>query len=402
MAKTPITMYQPIPRRNFFKGTFFGAASAAVFGLHAQPAPAPKTWRAAIIGHSGKGDYGHEHDLIFNDLPNTEVVAVADPDAGGRAKAVARSHAKRSYADYREMLEQEKPHLVSVAPRWTLEHHAMAMAALNSGAHVYLEKPITHTLAEADELIATAEKRGLKIVVAHQIKLTPAIQHLKKKLDDGLIGELLEIRAHGKQDHRAGGEDMIVLGTHLFDLIRLFAGQPRWCTARVLEKGREATKQDARQATEGIGKVLGDEIHALFAFEKGVQATFVSRNKYRATAGPWGMELIGTKGRVRILTEISPKIFLAKAGDWTNDGRAIEWRPLPDDPSRNIPENERGFRQANRRIVDAWLNAIQTGREPLCSARAGMEALELAMAVFQAGLSGERITLPLSARGHPL
>src|SRR5437870_13274923 len=113
--------------------------------------------RASIIGHTGHGNYGHAHDLIFNGREDVRVVAVADADADGRAQAAARSHALRSYADYRQMLEKEKPNLVCIAPRWTDEHHAMALAALRVGAHLYVEKPFTQPLAEADELLAVAE-----------------------------------------------------------------------------------------------------------------------------------------------------------------------------------------------------------------------------------------------------
>src|SRR5437899_7074451 len=171
------------------------------------------------------------------------------------------------------MLEREKPQLVSVAPRWTDQHHAMALAGLRAGAHVYLEKPITRTLAEADELLEVANRAGLKIAVAHQMRLAPNILFLKKSLEEGLIGELLEIRAHGKQDQRAGGEDLIVLGVHLFDLMRFFADDPLWCAARVLHDGHEITLADAHPATENIGLVAGDEIFAQFAFPRGVNAT---------------------------------------------------------------------------------------------------------------------------------
>ena len=75
----------------------------------------------------------------------------------------------------------------------------------------------TISLAEADDLLAVAEKKRLKIGVAHQMRLAPNIQSLKARLGDGVIGDLLQIRAHGKQDTRAGGEDMLVLGTHLFE-----------------------------------------------------------------------------------------------------------------------------------------------------------------------------------------
>ena len=320
----------PMTRRRFLVCSVGFTASAPIL-LHAEEKR--QTFRAAIIGHTRHGNYGHEHDLIFNGRENIQVVAVADPDAAGRAKAVARSHALRQYADYHEMLQKEKPQLVCVAPRWTDEHHAMAMAALNAGAHVYLEKPITQTLAEADELISTATRARLKVVVAHQMRLAPNILALKQSFDQRLIGELLEIRAHGKQDHRAGGEDLVVLGVHLFDLMRCLAGEPLWCAARVLQNGHEITLADAHPATENIGAVAGDEIVAEFAFGKGVHATFTSRAKNLEAAGPWGMELIGTKGAVKILMEMIPKIYRLNPGTWGAQGKTDEWRLWEQDPT---------------------------------------------------------------------
>src|SRR5262249_34142994 len=141
------------------------------------------------------------------------------------------------------------------------------------------EKPFTQTLVEADQLLALATRSGLKIAVAHQMRLAPNMLALKLALEAGVVGGLLGIRAHGKQDHRAGGEDLIVLGVHLFDLMRFFAGDPSWCVARVLQHGHEISLEDAHAATEGIGPVAGNEIEAGFSFPKGVYGTFTSRAK---------------------------------------------------------------------------------------------------------------------------
>ena len=390
-----------INRRKFFQNSALLAGGAAL-ALHAQEAKSNGVLRAAIIGHTGRGDYGHGLDVIFNDVPNVEVVAVADPDANGRVAAARKSKAARQYADYREMLAKEKPRLVSIAPRWTDQHHAMALAALQSGAHIYMEKPFTQTLTEADELLAVADKAGLKIAVAHQMRLAPNIMHLKRALAAGLIGELVELRSWGKQDERAGGEDMLVLGTHVFDLLRSFAGEPDWCTARILHQGREFTQADARTAREQIGLLGGNEIEAQFAFANGIFATFTSRAKLRETVGHWGIELIGSKGVVRILLDIFPAVFTLQSSGWKSDGKSDSWQPLKDDPTLKLSAEEKGFGPANRRVVDDWLTAIRQNREPSCSGRNGMKAVEMVMAVYQAGLSGRRIMFPLTDRKHPL
>lgn len=356
---------------------------------------------AAIIGHTGRGNYGHSLDLIFADRPGIEVVAVADPDAGGRERALTRIGARRGYADFREMLARERPQLVCVAPRWTEQHHAMVRAALEIGAHVYCEKPFMRTLAEADDVLALAARSGRRIAVAHQGRLAPATLRLKRRIDEGLIGDLLEIRVHGKQDKRAGGEDMLVLGTHQFDLVRFFAGDPSWCSARVLHDGRDIVRADARTVAEAIGPVAGDEIEALFALPRGVNVHYTSRAREAAAAGPWGMEFIGSKGRARLLNDVVTDAFFLRETAISDQGQVREWRPLLDEPAV-AGTIDRSFTAANRLVVDDWLDAIAKEREPVCSGLAAMKSLEMIHAVWAAGLSRGRVELPLQSRTHPL
>ena len=397
---------EAVSRRQFIVNSSLAVGAVVLSNrrlVSAEPVNRPaRKLRAAIIGHTGKGDYGHGMDLVFNDRENIEVVAVADPVPSGRAQAAERCKALRQYEDYRMMLGKEKPDLVSIAPRWTDQHRAMALTALEAGAHVYIEKPFTQTLAEADELLAIADKAGLKIAVAHQMRLAPNILYLKRAIESGLIGDLAQMHAYGKQDQRAGGEDLLVLGIHLFDLMRFFAGDVLWCTARVLQDGHEITRGDARAATENIGPIAGDEIEAQFAFAHGVTATFASRAKLRSTVEHWGIELIGSKATVRILADIFPMVYLLRSSRWEESGRTEHWQRLENDPALNATPAERGVAAANRRVVGDWLEAIQKNREPICSGRAARQALEMVMAIYHAGLSSSRVTLPLKDRTHPL
>ena len=183
-----------------------------------------KVYRAAAIGRTGKGNWGHGLHLGLKNHPRIEVVAVADEDAQERQVKQEELAASRAYADWREMLEAEQPEVVTVGPRWTDCHLEMVLACLEVGAHVYCEKPMTWNLAEGDQIVAKAEETGRKVAVAHQGAYMPRIQHVKEVLAQGQIGAVQAIRAHGKQDRRGGGEDMIVLGTHLFNMMRLFVG----------------------------------------------------------------------------------------------------------------------------------------------------------------------------------
>ena len=381
------------------------AALMAARRLHAGYGDKDKHFRytAAIIGHTGRGNYGHDVDLVFKDRDNVETVALADPDAAGREKAAARAQPQRQYADYREMLEKEKPQLVAICPRWTDQHHAMAMAALSAGAHLYMEKPVTTTLAEADEILALAEKKKLKVGVAHQMRMAPSVVFLKKQTDAGLLGDLLEMRAWGKQDpNRTGGEDMLVLGTHMFDLMRMFGGDVLGCSARVTHKGKEITRADARQPSEQIGPVAGDEISAQFHFAGSLVGSFTSRARMAAQTGHWGLELIGSKGSARILADIWPRVFYSTPAKWSDAGRTEQWKPLESDPAHQFALGVRGFPHANARLLDAWLEAIAKDREPTCSGQNAAKALEMVMAVYHASLQQKRVAVPLEDRRHPL
>lgn len=384
-------MNPPLNRRAFVRRMTLAALAAP--SLVRAAADAPLT--AAVIGHTGRGDYGHGLDGIFQNRPGIKLVALADPDDAGRARAAKKISAPRQYADYRELLEKERPKLVSVAMRHADQHHAIVLAALRAGAHVYCEKPFTTTPAEADELLREASQRNLKITVSHTMRMMPVMLRLRQALREGLIGDLVELRAYGKQDARAGGEDMMVLGTHLFDLMRMFAGDPQSCSARVLWQGRDIVPTDGRLVKDNVGLVAGDEVFAQFSFAKGVNATFTSAAKLRETVGHWGMELLGSKGAVRVACDISPNVFLRQSTAWQAGGRTDEWKPFDAALIQSPPEHNLG-------PVGDWLDAIARNREPECSGRNGAWAVEMVMAVYHAALIKARVPFPLTSRPHPL
>ena len=389
-----------LSRRHFFAT---GSGFIATNLLSASPISVKK---AAIIGHTGAGDYGHGIEKIFQGMPDVSVVAVADPVEAGRTKAMASSGAAKGYADYREMLAKEKPDLVAIAPRWATEHHDMAIAALEAGAHLYLEKPFTVTLAEGDAILSLAKQKGLRVAVAHVTRMAPAVRRLEKVLREGLIGDVLEIHTVGKMGSRSGGQDMMVLGLHVFDLARLFAGDVEWCQARIRQSGRPAALADAKESpSDKVGRVMGDDIFAYFAMKSGVNVTFRSRVGLEKATGPFGMEIIGTQGIVRVNSGFAPGISLLPNPDREATTRVENWQMWTggvDPATETTFEGLTGYDAAHRRAVRDWLHAIHDQREPLASGERALKAIELAHGVFAAGVGGERIAFPLVKRTHPL
>jgi predicted dehydrogenase len=132
--------------------------------------------KTAVIG---VGYLGKFHADKYAALPNSELVAVMDanPDT---AKTIAAKHNVQALTDYKSLLG--KVDAVSIAAPTTL-HYQIAKDFLNHGSHVLIEKPITVTVAEADELIDIAKKKGLLIQVGHLERFNAAILDLDKALD---------------------------------------------------------------------------------------------------------------------------------------------------------------------------------------------------------------------------
>jgi len=266
-----------------------------------------RNFRVAVIGHTGHGDYGHGLDKMWLQLPETEIVAVADADAKGLAAAQKRLNVAKGFADYRAMLAEINPDIVVIGPRHIDEHRDMALAAAEAGARgIYIEKPLCRTPAEADEIVAACERRNVKLAVAHRNRYHPALQAVDRLVKDDAIGRLVELRGRGKEDARGGALDLWVLGAHVLNLICYFAGKPLACSATLLQEGHPVARGDIKEGAEGVGPIGGDEAHARFEMERGVPAFFDTVKNAGTAAAGFGLQLVGTKGIIDLRGDKDP------------------------------------------------------------------------------------------------
>src|SRR3954451_24358589 len=257
-------------------------------------------YRAAVIGRTGRGDYGHGIDVSLLDQPRLKVVAVADEDAKGRAEAVRRLGVGRDYADYREMLDREKPEFVAVAPRWLDRHREMLLACAERGIHVFCEKPLAPTLADCDAIVAACERSHTKLAIAFQTRYSPRYERVRELIAGGTIGEVLELRGRGKEDRRGGGEDLMVLGSHILDLFRGLLGDAAWCFARVTEGGRPVGRAEVRQGAEGLGLLAGDRVDAMYGFVDSPVVAHFATARPRAPGRRFGVQILGSRGCIEL------------------------------------------------------------------------------------------------------
>ena len=393
-----------LARRAFLAGA--AATMAAASSCSARGSQAAKKYRVAVIGHTGRGDYGHGLDIAWKDVPQAEVVAVADADEKGLAQAMKRLGNVKGYPDYRRMLDEVKPDLVAVAPRWLDEHHDMVLAAAERGVRgIYLEKPMCRTLAEADEMIAACEKNKVKLAAAFQTLYSQKLPVIKKLIDDDGIGQVLEFRARGKDDRlRGGGEDLCVLGPHMFNLIQFFGGDPQWCFASVYQQGHPVTKADVTEGNEGIGPLAGDNVHAMYRLAGGATAYFDSVRNAAGSPSRFGLEILGAKGIIQIFnTGHLPECFYLRDSSWSPGRSKKQWVPISSaGVGKPEPLKDLGLHGGNLRAIGDLIAAIEEDRQPAASMYAARSAWEMVVAVFESHRTGGPVTLPLKNRQNPL
>lgn len=385
---------------------FLAAASVA-----STLAPLPlqaveKRLRVAVIGHTGRGNFGHGLDTVWLKVPETEIVAAADPNEAGLAKELKKLKVDRGYSDYRKMLREVKPDIVAVCPRHADQHRDMSIAAAESGAKgIYIEKPFCPTPAEADEITVACKKHGTKLAIAHRNRYNPTLQAIDKLIADDGIGRLLEIRGRGKGDRRGGVEDLWVLGSHVLNLMQYFGGDPLTCSGTLYQDGKRATKKQVREGGEGLGLMAGNELHARYEFSKGVIGTFDSiANDGTRNAG-FGLQLIGSKGIVNIQCDRTPLAHLVPGNPFAPTKEPRPWIPIttagPGKPEPNavaLQETMNHIRPA-RDLIDA----IRNDRSPLCDIEQARWTVEMICGVLESHRqNGLAVSLPLKERGNAL
>jgi predicted dehydrogenase len=376
------------------------ALPASMAFLPAASAAPRKTYRACVIGDTKNGHYGHNLHLVWNVRDDVDIVAVADPDEAGGLKRAREVDAEKTYADFNEMLEKELPDLVTIAPRSSGNHLKYFEAAARIGAHGIMEKPLATDLAEADAMVRLAEEKNLKWGIAFNFRATPQFEHARRMIvEEKIIGDILELRVRGKEDRRAGGEDLIVLGIHSFDMMIALAGMPDWCQSDIRMEGRPAVKSDVRLPGEDIGPVVGDSIQATFGFPNGIYGHFGSRNTKDGNGGRWGLDVYGTRGIVTIRPDRQPMIHLLRESSWAPGEKEARWEPLPDAP---ITETKNRHTERYAPIVHDIIAAIEEDRPPKVSLQDGRNATEMIHAVFASHAKGARVAIPLKERAHPL
>lgn len=342
----------------------------------------------ALIG-CGRISTNHIKAAVNNNL---EIVAVCDV-LSERMESVLAKHGLekdegiKRYADYQQMILENKIELVSIATESGL-HAEIALYCIESRIHVIIEKPIAMSLMDADRIIALSEEKGVKVCSCHQNRFNIAVQELRNALEAGRFGKLshgsIHVRWNRNQDYYTqapwrgtwsqDGGALMNQCIHGIDLLR-------WMFGDEVEEVYGQTRQQFHHYLEAE-----DVGMAIVKFKNGAIGTIEgTTNVY-----PQNMEetlyVFGEKGTVKIGGKATNNI---EVWDFTDETESDNKRKGLAEVSGNVYGN------GHTKLFADMIEAIKENRKPYVDALAGRNALELVLAIYKSQKNGQVMKLPL-------
>jgi predicted dehydrogenase len=183
------------PRRDFLKTSATALAGFYIVPRHVIGGPGYKAPSDKLmIAGIGVGGKGYSDIRSFYESGNAEIVALCDVD-DSRAERSVKDHPKaKYYRDYREMLEKERNNIDAVSVSTPDHNHAVqTLMAMQMGKHVYVQKPLTHTIHEARVLTEAAEKYKVVTQMGNQGASGDGVRQMREWYAAGLIGEATKV-----------------------------------------------------------------------------------------------------------------------------------------------------------------------------------------------------------------
>ena len=328
-----------------------------------------------------------------NNSDSLEIVAVCDIVPSNMDKVISilgnDGGNVKKYTDYKEMLAAEKPNLVAIATE-SGNHAFIALDVIEAGSSLIIEKPIALSLADADAIIAAAEKKGVVLCACHQNRFNKSIRKIREAIEENRFGKLFHGTAHIRWNRGV-------------DYYKQAPWRGTW------EQDGGALMNQCIHNIDLLRWMMGDEIVEVVGFTDNLCHDFID-------AEDLGLALIrfknGSYGIVEGTTNIFPEnleetlYIFGEKGTAKAGGKSVniieEWRfgDGKDDAEtvkeqyKDTPLNVYGF--GHTPLYTDVIDAINTGRAPYVDGYAGRRALELVLAIYKSAAEGGSVKLPLT------
>lgn len=342
----------------------------------------------ALIG-CGRVSLNHIKAALNNHL---EICAVCDvlPEAMDSLLAkygLEKDESIHRYTDYKELLAAEKPTLVSIATE-SGSHAEIALACVDAGVNVIIEKPMAMSMSDAEEIIRQSGEKGVKVSACHQNRFNVAVQETRKALEAGRFGKLSHGSVHVRWNRNRGyyeqapwrgtwaqdGGCLMNQCIHGIDLLR-------WMMGDEVEEIYGVTKQQFHDylQCEDIGM-------AVVKFRNGAVGTIEGTTNVYPKNLEETLYLFGETGTVKLGGTSTNNIDV---WDFSTEDEADEKNKGLQEPTSNVYGN------GHTSLFADMIEAIEQDRKPYVDAAAGRNALEMILAIYQSAATGKPVKLPL-------
>ena len=336
------------------------------------------------VGLVGCGRISKTHFDALRKVDGLTLTAVCDVD-GGRAERAAEEQRVPAYGSLDEMLRAGDVDLVAICTPSGL-HSAHGAAAARAGKHVVTEKPMSLTLAQADELVRACDEAGVQLFVVKQNRLNPPVQLLKRAVDKGRFGRIymanVTVRWQRPQEYydaepwrgtwEFDGGAIMNQASHYVDLMQWLVGPVESILAKTATQGRRIEAEDS-----GIG-ILKFQSGALGVMEVNV-LTYPKNLEGSIT-------ILGEKGSVKIGGTAVNRVEHWMFADYDDDDKLVEL-------ASTNPPNVYGFGHEGyyRNVV----SVLRGEAKPETDGRAGRKSLEVILGIYESAKSGRDVSIPL-------
>jgi UDP-N-acetyl-2-amino-2-deoxyglucuronate dehydrogenase len=329
------------------------------------------------FGLVGCGRVAPRHAESLSNLPHTHLVAVADANVT-RARRFAATFGADAYDDFRLLLDRPDIDVIDICTPSGL-HASMAIAAMQAGKHVLVEKPMALDLGDADRMIAVAATTGCKLGVVLQNRYNPPMQDLRRAVDEGRLGRLLlgnaTVRWYRPQEYyedgwhgtwAMDGGALMNQSIHHIDALQWLLGDPvsvTACTATLAH----------RMEAEDVGVALIRFAGGALGVVEGSTITYPENLEGSVT-------LFGERGSVKVGgTALNRKVFWKIEGELEHE-REILTREQVDPPSV--------YGQSHQAVIADMAAAVLEDRQPKTHGREARKSVALVLAMYESARTG--------------
>ncbi|WP_210367554.1 Gfo/Idh/MocA family oxidoreductase [Bacillus sp. REN3] len=337
------------------------------------------------VGVIGVGSISEYHINPYRKNPDAELVALCDINKERLLQKGEQYQISQLYSDYRKLLENEEIDAVSICT-WNDTHAEIAVAALEAGKHVLIEKPLSLTVEQAVSVQKAAEEANRIAQVGFVRRFGDNTNILKKFIDSGDLGDIYYAKASilrrlgnpggwFADKERSGGGPLIDLGVHVIDLCWYLMGKPAPVsvtgnTYYLLGNRKNIENLDFYKAADyDPGKNnVEDLTNALIRFENGASLFVDVSFTLHAKENEVSVKVYGDKGGA----EIEPELLFVTEKHNT----ILNIDPQVDNKTFN-------FEQAFDREVNHFINCCLGTEEEIAPVGDGVEIMKILEAVYE-------------------